>query len=457
MALTLHDITKWYKNQGLVGEETTALLQTLVAVSGKPIGFGIESVSGGGKSATMDLLTGHKSKDNGLIEEKYIYFKDAGSSTALYYDADKVNRAKMIVFAELQKDRSDNTTEAIKSMTEGKRAQRNVTDVTTQEVREQNIEPKTVLYTLAIENDTKPDPELRRRCIVINTDISKTQTRKVLDMKGRQYWDSDAARCLTDEEAEAIRKNVNTFLNYNFDIKNPFAQQFASQVAEISPDQKARSVIGHFFNVASAVTKMNMMSRIVIGDQVLANIQDLYMTLDIYQDSFLRDLFSIPPIGDVVLHGFMDAEYVEATLTESTVKAETKGNKSLGQYGADMKGIGSWFDINHIRKAIKERQNVTLAKNIVTTICRQLVDAGYLEEDRETKVIKYQVVEQMKTLLRPDWASMVDTASVLVKEKYPQKYEQWLEMQSKPYIHPITGEWVEVVPSPIDELDEDLY
>lgn len=449
----LYDIGRWYANRGLVGEVKLALVQTIVAISGKPIGFGIEAPSGSGKSATMDLLTGHKGKDNGLIKEEYIYFKDAGSATSMFYDAPLMNRAKIIIFAELQKDKSDTTVEAIKSMTEGKKAQRNVTDMKMNGgdggIKEQAIEPKTVLYTLAIENDHKPDTELRRRCVVMTTDISKSQTDLVLETKAKTQWDANACKILTDEEEARIRKDVNTLFRYNFEAQNPFAEEFAKEIAKIAPDQKVRSTASHFWNVMSAVTLSNFTERIMVGDFILSNIQDLIMTLEIYGDAFIRDVYGIPPMGDVVLQGFKDAAHVDETVKESTVKAPT-----LANFGAE-KDVGGWYDVNHIRKAIKEKQNVVLKKNVVLQICRQLVDAGYLEDDRESKVVKFQVQDKFKTFDEPDVMQLIKVAYEKVKAKYPDKADKWYEQQFQPFQHPITGEVIKFdKPSALDDMDD---
>jgi len=449
MAITLYDIGRWFQDKGLVGEKKLAIVMTAVAVSGKPIGFGLEASSGSGKSATMDLLTGHEGCDDGLIKEKYIYYKDAGSSTSMYYDTDRINQAKIMVFAELQKDKSDNSIEAIKSMTEGKQAKRKVTDVTSGGVMTQVIQPKTVLYTLAIENDYKPDPELRRRCITMSNDISKHQTELVLDVKAQMQWNPRSIRCLTDDESDEIRRTVNSLLMQSFDVRNPYAQGFAKYIAEIAPDQKVRSTASHFWNVMNSITLLNSMDRVMTKDAILSNIQDLLMTIEVYGDSFVRDVYSIPALGDVVLQGFNDAAYVDETVKVSNIPKNT-----LAQFGADV-DVGGWYDVNHIRKAIKEKQNIVLAKNVVQGICRLLVDAGYLEDDRENKVVKFQVQDKFKSFMDPNIEELIKDAAQKVKEIYPEKYNEWIKLQYKPYKHPITGEMIEIRKDILDELLED--
>lgn len=451
MKTNLYSVGQWYKNRGLVGETELALVQTVVAISGKTMGFGLEAPSGSGKSATMDLLVGRgdKDDDNCLINPKYVYFKDAGSTTSFFYEADKINAAKIIVFFELQKDKSDMTVEAIKSMTEGKVASRKVTNVATQGVVTQSIQPKTVMYTLAIENDTKPDTELRRRCITMSTDVSKSQTAGVLDIKAKMRWDPESIKVMDDKDAEQIQSDVNALLLLDFDVINPFAEKFAKIVADIAPDQKVRSMMEHFWNVMEGVTKMNSLDRVIVnnGKTVIASIQDLYQTIHIYKNSFLRDVYSIPPLGDVILKGFDDASVVEET------KKTSAGN--LAKF-AEIEVASNWVDVNHLRKAIKEKQKVVLAKNVVIQICRQLVDAGYLEDAKIDNIIKYQVQDKFVEFAEPNAEELVSYAHTLVKNKYPEKAERWFEKQHESYTHPVSGEKITLLKSKsiLDELEE---
>lgn len=434
MKTNLYTVGQWYKNRGLVGETELALIQTVVAVSGKNMGFGLEAPSGSGKSATMDLLVGRgDGNDTALIKSDYIYFKDAGSATSFFYEADKINTAKIVVFFELQKDKSDMTVEAIKSMTEGKSASRKVTNVAAGTVDEQKIEPKTVMYTLAIENDTKPDAELRRRCITMSTDVSKEQTKDVLTLKAKLRFNPDSIKIMEDAQANEIRENVNALMLTQFKVINPFAVAFAQIVSEIAPDQKVRSMMEHFWDVMEGVTKMNALERTLVntGTTAIASIQDLYQTLDIYKQSFLRDVYSIPPLGDIILRGFEHASVVEET-------QKTPMN-NLGSFGVSS-GTGQWIDVNHLRKAIKEKQKVVLAKNVVTQICRQLVDAGYLEDAKIDNIIKYQVQEKFREFDQPNAQKLIDDAFKKVKDLYPDKADKWLESQYVPYQHPVTGE-----------------
>lgn len=436
--MELYDITKYYKHHGLVGEANIAIVMTLISILGKAIGFGIEASAGSGKTVMMNICYGLPEKDNGLIDQRHIYFKDGGSATSMAYDFEKINKAKILVLSELQKDQSHNSIETIKSLTEGKAANYKVTDVTKKEVVEKKIEPLTVIYSLATENDTKPDTELKRRFITMSTDISQEQTNKVVVEKSKYRWDTESFKILTEDEQKELKRHVNKLILFKPKIANPYAEPYSHIITKFAPDQKVRSMSEHFWDLVEAITKFRLGKNVQIGALLLSNIQDLLMALDIYKHSFIRDVYGVPPIGDSILEAFSNADKADLVKkpTISTVTSfikETEGNSS-----------GMWLTINDIRKIIKDNKNIVLPNKIVFNVCRQLVDAGYLEDIREATVTKFKVIDEIKDLQEPDVDLLIQQAGDKVKEKFPDRYDEWLSLQKQPYIHPITGEEVKL-------------
>jgi hypothetical protein len=410
----------------------------------------------------MDLLVGDPNNDIPcLINKKHVYFKDAASATAQWYEADQIANKKLFVLKELQKDKSHDAVEMIKSMTEGKSARRKVTNIAHGTVDEQIIKPMPVLFTYAIENNSaNPDAELQRRCITMCTDISKDQTGKVLKTKAKLRWDIESTKCLTDEEEKSIKADVNAIFSSNFGVLNPFAEIFAESIAEIAPDQKVRSMLEHFWDVMDGVVKINAASNplfVLKGEKpyYIANIQDLFQTIDIYKDSFLRDVYSVPPMGDIVLQGFKDATAVQKT---TKIPKEMKGNASLGAYVSELSMGDDWFEVQHVKKSIKEKQDIVLSTKVVRDICYQLVDAGYLEIDKNDKVPQFKMVDEMHEFMKPNPQELYNFAHKLVAEKYPQKLKQWSERQFVAYQHPVSGEYVQLLAtkSVLDELEDEI-
>jgi hypothetical protein len=444
MKLNLYTIGQWAEDQGLVGEKETFLTGACALITWKPIGFGIISASGAGKSMTMDLLVGDGQDDRiSLFDSSYFYFKDAGSATSFWYDVPYIKTKRAMVLKELQKDKSHDSVEMIKSITEGKSAVRKVTDVVNDTVNEQSIPPMPVCFSLAVENEMKPDAELGRRCITVNTDVSKKQTENVLIKKAERLWDVKSNRIFTDEQEKSIRDLVRVACNTEVEVLNPFAPFYASEIAKIAPDQKTRSLMSHFWNVIEGVTKINHLNNpIYVKDggkkpKILVNIQDMLQGMDIYLDNFVRDIHGIPPMGDIVLEGFR-----HAALDSQVQVGKKKSSPNLSQY-TDELPLSASYTINEVRSAIKKHQNVNLKTKTVRDICGQLVDAGYLEDDRSEKVVTYTTTDPFTKLKKPDFNEMLEAGATLVKEKYPEIYDEWYKKQLEPYVHPISGEVIE--------------
>lgn len=460
----LYKYGQWAENQGLVGEKPTFLTGAAALMNGKPLGFGIESASGAGKSMTMDLITGDEHDNRpSLINSKYFYFKDAGSETSQFRDAARINSKKFMVIKELQKDKSHTTIEMIKSVTEGKVAVRKVTDMTKLNnegeagaVVEHTIKPMPIAYSLAIENDMKPDAELARRCITVNTDVSKTQTERVLKVKAQRLWDAKKCEIMSEDESDIILKHADAVVNTTVEVLNPYAPAFAEVIAKIAPDQKTRSIMGHFWNVAEGVTKINHLQHplfVMDGGRLatLTNIQDMWQTMDIYLDNFIRDIHGIPPIGDIVLQGFKDA-----AIDPQSKVGKGKSSKNLSMYSEEISSGATAITINQCRTAIKKKQNISLKTKTVRDVCAQLVDAGYLEDDRSEKVVTYSTLDEFKHEKKPDAEWMLREAEKLVREKFPAQVDAWVENQRRPYIHPITGERVQIFAPEVELENDDL-
>lgn len=436
--MELYDITRYFKHHGLVGEEQVANVMTLICTLQKPKGFIVEAAAGSGKTVLMDIAFGKDEEDTALFPKGYAYFKDAGSETSMHWDSDAINNAHAMVIRELQKDKKDNAIEAIKSLTEGKASTRKVTDVTDKSVKELKISPKTVVASLATENEMKPDAELRRRFITMATDISQEQTERVVTSRARLRWNPESYKCMSEEEVQGMRVHIAKMLQDKRPVKNPFAERYSQILSKFAPDQKIRSVSEHFWDLMDAVTRFNANNRVEVDGAILSSIYDLYMTLDIYKHAFVRDVYGIPPIGDSVLMAFEHApSYFDS--------AEKKTGNTLQGFIETTGEQGVWLTINDIRKVMKDRFNIILGAKTVFEICRQLVDSGYLEDYKEGPTYKFQVIDRMKELEMPDKKELLDDAGRKVYAAYDEStYLKWRQTCQGGYTHPVLGEEVEI-------------
>jgi hypothetical protein len=251
---------------------------------------------------------------------------------------------------------------------------------------------------------------------------------------------------MSDEESEFVRSKVNQLVDTKMEVRNPFAPYFADIVGKLAPDQKTRSLMNHFWNVIEGVTKINYFDTPIAVDYnaktntivALVNIQDMYMAMDIYLKNFVRDIHGIPPMGDIILQGFKDC----AKAGQEAV-GNKKSSPNLSAYSDTITSSAS-YSINEVRSAIKKHQNITLKTKVVKDMCNELVDAGYLEDDRSEKVIRYSTTDPFTQIPYPNAQKMFDDALEKVREKYPKHAEKWAEKQLRPYLHPITGEKVDL-------------
>jgi hypothetical protein len=273
----------------------------------------------------------------------------------------------------------------------------------------------------------------------MGTDISQEQTTRVVVEKAKTRWDKESFKILTEGELIELKRHINKLIMFKPIIANPYAEPYSHIIAQFAPDQKVRSMSEHFWDLVEAVTKFRLGNNIQIGATLLSNVQDLLMALDIYKHAFIRDVYGVPPIGDSVLEAFTNSSKVE--LTEKPVKSTiTSFIKET-----DSSATGVWLSVNDIRSIIKQTKNIVLSAKVVFNICRQLVDAGYLEDIKDGTIFKFKVIDDIKELQDPNIKQLIDEASVKVKERYPDRFQEWLMLQSKPYIHPITGETVKVI------------
>jgi len=276
-APSVKDIFDYYESNGLVGEENTSILQTFAAI--KKLNFGIESLSGSGKSFLVDLLMD-------LLPEEYVYRIELSSKTAEMYNADEINKAKIIYIPELQKALNSKNLimiEVMKNLTEGRDAIRRVRNQATDENLTYKITAnKGIIYTLASENVFKKDVELSRRVFQLTTDSSTEQNLKVIEsIVNQEYLGNNK-----EKNFQELKEHVKKCLDLpDFQYVNPFSQT----LLEITPPTvKARTFIKHYLNLIQASAKFHYKSRFSSEDKLFVNLEDFFNIYSLYQDLFYK-------------------------------------------------------------------------------------------------------------------------------------------------------------------------
>lgn len=172
---TLYDILRASQDEGLVGEETTALtLFAGMVKGGMMIANGPSRV---GKTYTVTRL-------EEVMPDSDVYeMPTTMSPTALYYAADDINECRIHIYPDLA-SLPEHVEAVLKATAEGRPASREVTDMTSGETVKMTIDPPDcIIVGIASDNeeiDLNDFPELRNRGLIVDFDPSKEQTERIL-------------------------------------------------------------------------------------------------------------------------------------------------------------------------------------------------------------------------------------------------------------------------------------
>ena len=132
------------------------------------------------------------------------------SETAIWYDAESINKARFVMIPEAQKI-PEGVMEIIKTWADGRQSSRKVTDVTMKYkvAVTQTLHPKYVLMAVAVENDKGSamfDAELERRCMIMHTNPTVKQTELVVKHKlMHSALPKTTMSSMKDSEIEALK------------------------------------------------------------------------------------------------------------------------------------------------------------------------------------------------------------------------------------------------------------
>ena len=165
MKYELYDLVRYFHNvrnkkgelNPIIGEDKLAVTSALAFLL-EDNNMVIKAYSGTGKTVIMDAVFG-------LLPPEYYHTIEHLSETAVWYESDKINRARFVAIPEAQK-LPEGVMEVIKTWGDNRAAFRKRTDVTIGETVEQVLNPKYVFMCVAVENNKGSsyfDAELERR------------------------------------------------------------------------------------------------------------------------------------------------------------------------------------------------------------------------------------------------------------------------------------------------------
>ncbi|MBI5390303.1 hypothetical protein HZB02_02345 [Candidatus Woesearchaeota archaeon] len=342
-AISPYDLTQYLRNCSVVGEEANGILLTVSLSSG--MHTILEGESGSGKSHLMQAVLS-------LFPKSEVCTVEQVSGQAIWHFADQLNQARIVYFPELQKVVADRNrkhagiVELMKSIAEGKDASRMVTNTSHDGVDTYCIsKEKTLVATLATENDFVYDREFQRRFLFLNTDASPQHIREIIDHK---VTDRIAATLSSryDPLEERLSSRV-TELGHRDDlyVLNPFLPYLRRSFPNSS---KTQAYLEHYLNLFEAWGKFfhddHQQISLYGKTFVLLNLEDVYHVYSAYHDSFLRTLESFS--GEQALHFSPDWKtcFLEGVSVANTLISVGDGTDRsvLGQEYPQL--IAAWRD-----------------------------------------------------------------------------------------------------------------
>ena len=409
----------------IIGEDelgVVAILSYLLEDSN----FVIKAYSGTGKTVIMDAVFG-------LLPEEYYHVIEHLSETAIWYEEDKINRARFIAIPEAQK-LPEGIMEVIKTWGDGRPAFRKKTDITVQDVVEQKLLPKYVFMCVAIENEKGSsyfDAELERRCMIGHTNPTVSQTERVIKHKlDNVALPKDYTSTMTEDEIMGLRKHIINVIGERDDdagvsIRNPCAPFILSAIPTMFP--VSRSKVEYLLRVINAVGRFYPEEILKVEkDGVtygLLTPKHTWLGLRIYLSSFMNECLHMPSHGTDLLKLFPD----------------TRIDK-FGLAGSDIVKMTS----REIRTAAK---SAGLPFTKLDPILAGLMMTGFLEqveEDGKKKYFKSPLLREPTSKI--DWSKLILETKSFVKEHWPDIADEYIERHCGEVniIDPFSGDEIEI-------------
>ena len=312
----LYDVTRYFHNvrkkdgslNPILGEDELALTSILSYLL-EDTNFVIKAYSGTGKTVIMDAIFG-------LLPDEFYHTMEHLSETAVWYEMDKINRARFVAIPEAQK-LPEPVMEVVKTWGDGRAAQRKRTDVTIKETVSQTLNPKYVFMCVAVENTKGAsyfDAELERRCMIMHTNPTVKQTERVIKHK---LMDAALPKSfltsMTDEEIEGLRKHfVEQICQRDDDdaleLKNPCAPFLFEAIPSVFP--VSRSKVQYLLNLINAVARFYPDEMLTVekdGKRYgIVTPKHNWLGLRIYLNSFVSECLHMPSHGTDILKLFPD-------------------------------------------------------------------------------------------------------------------------------------------------------
>lgn len=422
------------KYQPLIGEEAGLLtVFTAFAMARRPTI--VDAFSGTGKTVMADAVVS-------LLPESDVETTDMLSAKAIYAKAAQINRKRFMYAPELQNaGDQDEFVKVLKKLGEGKSAKREVTGGLlqdgTRDLVSSEINWIPTLTTRAVENkkaDEIFNEEAQRRFVIVATDPSANQTRKVINAQAKVYARGvKRVRDMNDFEMFQLRAHVAASVNaYERidDVLIPGIEAFAARVPDVFTSSRSAfptlvavaKGVGIFYHTSETIVESvedeKTRRTLVLSPERFAE------TLEFYGPTFYANCMRLPAMGQALI------ERMPAYKTNRDGVVDFSSMLTVEQIGAALSATG-W----------------SIEKKKVEAMVARLVDVGFIaraEIDDGAK--RYHLTPLSDIKNTTDWAAILENARDTARDVLGDQAEAWVKKhaqgRSVTYTSPITGETV---------------
>ena len=429
----IYDLLRYFHNAKkkdgtlfpILGEDSLALTTSLSYLL-EDTNFCIKAYSGTGKTVLMEAVAN-------LLPEEYVYSVEHMSETAIWYDEDKINKARFVFIPEAQKI-PEGVMEIIKTWADGRTAQRKKTDVTIKMAVTQCLKPKYVLMAVAVENDKGSamfDAELERRCMIMHTNPTVKQTERVIKHKLLHSASPKASMSsMSDKEIKDLKKHILTTLRERDEddatvLKNPCAPFLFDAIPSAFP--VSRSKVQYLLKLINAIARFYPDEIVKVkqdGIQYgLVSPKHNWLGLRIYLNSFVEECLHMPSHGTDILKLFPETRLDRFGFADSeTVKMSE----------------------NELKKAAK---SAGLPFTKLRPVIAGLMMTGFLECDEEgSKKLYYKSPLITEPVSKINWSDLIEETKEFIRKEWPKVSDEYIgrSCSSIKIVDPFSGDNIEL-------------
>jgi len=409
----IYDLLRYFHNAKkpdgtlfpILGEDSLALTASLSYLL-EDTNFCIKAYSGTGKTVLMEAIAN-------LLPDGYMHVIEHLSETAVWYEADTINRARFVAIPEAQKI-PEGVMEIIKTWADGRPSIRKVTDVTTKTARIQTLKPKYTLMAVAVENDKGSamfDAELERRCMIMHTNPTVKQTERVIKHK-LLYSASPKTNMssMSDVEMDELREHLVGVIRERDEddstiIKNPCAPFLFEAIPSAFP--VSRSKVQYLLKLINAIARFYPDEIIKVEkDGVkygLVSPKHNWLGLRIYLNSFVEECLHMPSHGTDILKLFPETRMDKFGFADSETVKMSEGE---------------------LKKAAKA---AGLPFTKLRPVLAGLLMTGFLEVEEESgKRMYYKSPLITEPVAKIDWGELIKETKKFTNEEWPEIADEYI-------------------------------